>query len=82
MGALERALLCKQRVPWVVLPLLPHQVAGLSAHSHPFSPRADNWAVALTDIARLVRAQQPEEAYECLTGGCTARGHAVVIWAG
>jgi hypothetical protein len=27
---------------------------------------ADNWAVALTDIARLVRAAQPEEAYECL----------------
>ena len=24
--------------------------------------------MALTDIARLVRAQQPEEAYECLTG--------------
>ena len=27
---------------------------------------ADNWAVALTDIARLVRAAQPDEAYECL----------------
>ncbi|KAL4436939.1 hypothetical protein ABPG75_004078 [Micractinium tetrahymenae] len=30
-----------------------------------------NWAVALTDIARLVRAQQPDEAYECLTAAAS-----------
>ncbi|EFN55727.1 hypothetical protein CHLNCDRAFT_134051 [Chlorella variabilis] len=30
-----------------------------------------NWAVALTDIARLVRAQQPEEAYECLAAAAS-----------
>ena len=34
-------------------------------------PPPDNWAVALTDIARLVRASQPEEAYECLTAAAS-----------
>lgn len=33
----------------------------------PFLCPADNWAVALTDIARLVRGQQPDEAFECLS---------------
>jgi hypothetical protein len=40
---------------------------------------ADNWAVALTDIARLVRAQQPGEAYECLTAAASKYAQSLAV---
>lgn len=43
-------------------------VYGTAAALQPDSYSAlYNWGVALSDIARIVRPQQPEEAYECLT---------------
>ncbi|KAI3425968.1 hypothetical protein D9Q98_007936 [Chlorella vulgaris] len=38
-----------------------------------------NWAVALTDIARLVRAQQPDEAYECLTAAASKYAQSLAV---
>ena len=44
------------------------EVYGAAAQLQPTSYSAlYNWGVALSDIARIVRPQQPEEAYECLT---------------
>jgi hypothetical protein len=38
-----------------------------------------NWAVALTDIARLVQAQEPEEAYECLTAAANKYAQSLAV---
>lgn len=35
--------------------------------------------MALTDIARLVRAQQPTEAYECLTAAASKYAQSLAV---
>ena len=57
----------------------PHRLNHCLPACLPACVSPDNWAVALTDIARLVSAAQPEEAYECLTAAASKYAQSLAV---